>query len=197
MILAVVVDGSMRREEFGTDIRLAEFAAGVLLAVALPAVRRVAAPRRSLFDGIGVAATGAFVALVLLASRDDAWLATGGYALLSLLWLAWLVAALEGRLLPRLLALRPLVWLGTISYSLYLVHWPIVLMLKDDRLATGRWIGIAIRVGVSLLVGFAAHVAVERPLRRNVAARPTQQVLAGWFAAAVAVTLLGAVLLSG
>ncbi len=196
-VVAVLLHGSLRREEFGTDIRLAEFAAGVLFAVATPTIRRLVAGRRSLLDLIGLGASAAFVLLVANAARDAAWLASGGYALLSLLWLAWLLAALEGNLAPRLLALRPLAWLGIISYSLYLVHWPIVLMLKDDRLGTGRWAGIAVRVGVSLLAGAALHVAVERPLRRIVATRPTRQVFTGWATAAMAVTLLGVVLLQG
>ena len=196
-IVAIVVHGSLRREEFGTDIRLAEFAAGVLLAVSLPTVRRIAADRRILADVAGLVATIGFGVLVALTSRDDRWLATGGYALLSLLWTLWMVGALEGRLIPRVLALRPLVWLGTISYSLYLVHWPIVLMLKDDRLDTGRWAGIAIRVGVSLLAGVVLHVTIERPLRQAVTTRHTRRVVAGWMASSVAITLLAVVLLRG
>jgi peptidoglycan/LPS O-acetylase OafA/YrhL len=195
--VAIVVHGSLRREEFGTDIRLAEFAAGVLLAVGMSPVRRFIVDRRPLADAFGMTATVGFVVLVALAARDDAWLASGGYALLSLLWVVWLVAALQGRWMPRLLELRPLVWLGTISYSLYLVHWPIVLMLKDDRLESGRWTGIAVRVAVSLVVAVALHHAVERPLRRIVAERATGQVLVGWLAGASAVTVLALALLQG
>ncbi len=194
-VVAVVVHGSLRREEFGTDIRLAEFAAGVLLAVALPTIQRLAVDRRPLADALGVAAMVGFGVLVALTARDDAWLASGGYALVSVLWVIWLVAAMEGHWVPRLLSLRPLVWLGTISYSLYLVHWPIVLMLKDDRLGTGRWPGLVVRVAVSLVVAVALHHTVERPLRRSIATRPTRGVLVGWLAAAVAVTVLAALLL--
>jgi peptidoglycan/LPS O-acetylase OafA/YrhL len=194
-LIAVVVHGSVRREEFGTDIRLAEFAAGVLLAVLLPRVRASLRDRASVADTLGVLATGTFVAVVLSAGRSDRWLETGGYALLSLVWVAWLIAALEGRWIPRLLALRPLVLVGTISYSLYLVHWPIVLMLADARLGRSGWGAVAIRVVVSLAVGAALHVAVERPARRAVAARSTRQALFGWVGAAAATSMLAIVLL--
>jgi peptidoglycan/LPS O-acetylase OafA/YrhL len=108
-----------------------------------------------------------------------------------------LVAALEPSAVGSLLRIRPLVWLGTISYSLYLVHWPIVLMLKDDRLHTGRWAGIAIRVAVSLVVAVALHHGVERPLRRVVSTRPTSQVVGAWLGAAGSVTLVALLLLRG
>lgn len=196
-VVAMAVHGSLRREEFGTDIRLAEFAAGVVLAAALPRLRSWTAGRASLADVAGAAAFVGFVALVTLAGREDHWLSTGGYAALSLLWCCWLVAAMEGRATRSALSVRPLVFLGTISYSLYLVHWPIVLMLKDDRLGTGKWMGVLVRVAVSLLAAVALHVAVERPLRRAVAARPTRAVVAGWLGSAAGVTALAAVLLRG
>ncbi|MFM2078918.1 MAG: hypothetical protein RJA49_2808, partial [Actinomycetota bacterium] len=196
-LIAIIVHGSVRREEFGTDIRLAEFAAGVLLAVLLPHLRDLLRGRAPVADALGVLATGAFVVVVLTAGRSDRWLETGGYALLSLVWVAWLLAALEGRWLPRLLALRPLVLIGTISYSLYLVHWPIVLLLTDARLGRSGWGAIAIRAVVSVAAGAALHLAVERPARRAVAARPTRQAVLGWLGAASATSVLAIVLLRG
>ncbi|MFZ4718078.1 MAG: acyltransferase family protein [Ilumatobacteraceae bacterium] len=196
-VIALAVHGSLRREEFGTDIRLAEFAAGVLLAAALPEVRRLVAGRRKVADVAGLLGIGGFAVLVRFAGREDHWLVTGGYAALAGLWCVWLIAALEGTATRRVLSLRPLVWLGTISYSLYLVHWPIVLMLKDDRLGTGRWAGIAVRVAVSLAAAFLLHLAVEQPLRRTVAARATRPVVIAWLIAALAVTAFGVVALRG
>ncbi|MEY4175741.1 MAG: hypothetical protein RI900_2906, partial [Actinomycetota bacterium] len=38
LVMALVLHTTVRREEFGTDVRLAEFAAGVLLAVVLPRI---------------------------------------------------------------------------------------------------------------------------------------------------------------
>ena len=125
-------------------------------------------------------------ALVATAGRDDRWLQTGGYAVLSLVWCGWILGALHGRWIPRLLALRPLVWVGTISYSLYLVHWPIVLMLKDRPLV--------VRVAVSVVVGVALHIVVERPARRALTARLTRQVVLFWLGAASAATVLAGVM---
>ena len=185
-IIAVVAHGSMRREEFGTDIRLAEFAAGVLLAAALPRIRHMLHTRAAAADGLAGLATVAFLALVATTGRDDHWLQTGGYALLSLLWCAWILGALHGRWMPRLLSLQPLVWVGTISYSLYLVHWPIVLMLKDRPLG--------VRLAVSIAAGVLMHLAVERPTRRALTSRSTRQVVLFWVATASAATVLAGVM---
>ena len=67
----------------------------------------------------------------------------------------------------RLLAAAPLTWLGTVSYALYLVHFPLL------RVGAG-WAGPLhpVVVTLPLLLGAAwlAHVAVEAPGRRMVLA---------------------------
>jgi peptidoglycan/LPS O-acetylase OafA/YrhL len=195
LLMALVVHGSVRREEFGTDIRLAEFAAGVGLAVLLPRVAPWFSTRRRLADGIGLGAIVVFVLVVTCVSRNEFWLGNGGYAVLSLVWVAWLVGALAGSQVPLLLQWRPLVALGTISYSLYLVHWPVVLVLNDARLGLGHWAAVTVRVIASLLVAVALYVAVERPGRRIVAARRAREVVPGWVIACLAVSALSLVIL--
>jgi peptidoglycan/LPS O-acetylase OafA/YrhL len=74
-----------------------------------------------------------------------------------------------GSVVTRTLSLRPLVWLGTISYSLYLWHFPVLIAL-------GVW-GPAGRQGSLLLRAFAVSLAVvaacvstryvERPFRQR------------------------------
>ncbi len=63
----------------------------------------------------------------------------------------------------------PMVWLGKLSYSLYLWHWPVIFFanqLWPDGLTIGQRLGI---LGVSILLSFATLKAVETPFRR---ARP-------------------------
>ncbi|MBX9642450.1 MAG: acyltransferase, partial [Mycobacteriaceae bacterium] len=75
--------------------------------------------------------------------------------------------ALEQRgLVARVLAWRPLVWLGAISYGVYLWHWPIFLVLNGER--TG-WSGLGlfgIRCAVTLVVAGVSYWAIEQPIRR-------------------------------
>jgi peptidoglycan/LPS O-acetylase OafA/YrhL len=85
----------------------------------------------------------------------------------------------------------PLVWLGSISYGIYLWHWPIFLVLNGQR--TG-WHGLslfAVRCAATLAVSVVSWWAIEQPVRKW---RPMQVPLlplAGATAAtAAAVTLL-------
>jgi peptidoglycan/LPS O-acetylase OafA/YrhL len=75
--------------------------------------------------------------------------------------------ALEQRsMVARILAWRPLVGLGTISYGIYLWHWPIFLALNGER--TG-WSGIALfaaRCAVTVALATASWWLIEQPIRR-------------------------------
>lgn len=63
-----------------------------------------------------------------------------------------------------LLALPPLQWLGRISYSWYLWHWPVLLLglaWAYDATPALR----ALLVGISLVLAAVSHALVEAPLR--------------------------------
>lgn len=99
--------------------------------------------------------------------------------------------ALEQRgLVARLLAVRPLVWLGTISYGVYLWHWPIFLALNGER--TG-WSGLplfAARCGATVALAAASWWLLEQPIRRWRPARvPLLPLAAATVASAAAITL--------
>ncbi|HKI40917.1 MAG TPA: acyltransferase family protein [Mycobacterium sp.] len=100
--------------------------------------------------------------------------------------------ALEQRgAVARLLAWRPLVWLGTISYGVYLWHWPVFLALNGER--TG-WAGLplfAARCGATVAAAGVSWWLIEQPIRRWRPARvPLLPLAAATVASAAAVTLL-------
>ena len=62
--------------------------------------------------------------------------------------------------------LRPLIWLGNISYSLYLIHWPIFAFANNAYVSeVPRTVNISI-LGVALLSGYLLYRLVEQPVRR-------------------------------
>ncbi|MFZ9630064.1 MAG: acyltransferase family protein, partial [Ilumatobacteraceae bacterium] len=193
---ALVVHGSLRREEFGTDIRLAEFAAGILLAgVSTRSLAALTAHRRAT-DAAATAALGALVAATVAVGRDAAWLANGGYAALSMAWVVLIVGALHGDRVRRVLGSRPLAAAGRASYAAYLVHWPVVLLLTDARVPGGRAIAITVRLVVASLVASALYLVVEHRVRRLLSRWSPFAFVSAW-AAITFVLWVGAVVTLG
>jgi peptidoglycan/LPS O-acetylase OafA/YrhL len=93
----------------------------------------------------------------------------------------------------RLLCVRPLAFVGAISYSLYLWHWPLVVFARYrsgfEPLGNAKWPLVVLALGVSAL----SYRFVEQPFRRRTPGSASGPVLR-WGAAAMAL-LAGASLL--
>ena len=152
---------------YGLQSRAWEFAVAGLLAVAAPAVAaHPLAARRGPRTALAVAGLAAVAAATLL--LDEATAYPGTWALLPVLGTAAVIVAGEavadGRgPVGRLLAVRPAQWLGRVSYSWYLWHWPAIVLVAvavgPSRLVAGA------AALVSLAVAAVVHVRVEQPLR--------------------------------
>lgn len=71
------------------------------------------------------------------------------------------VLVIKYRRLLSALSFRPFVWLGGISYSLYLVHWPVVVFLTSAGINTADFLGFSIYLLVSLSSGWLIFVIFE------------------------------------
>jgi peptidoglycan/LPS O-acetylase OafA/YrhL len=67
----------------------------------------------------------------------------------------------------RLLSVPPLVFVGRISYSLYLWHWPIIVYMKIALGTINRWDLTLAAVTCSLIVAYLSWRYVELPFRRR------------------------------
>jgi hypothetical protein len=68
--------------------------------------------------------------------------------------------------LVRILSAGPVRWLGLISYSLYLWHWPVIVLLSGDNTGLTGPALVAVRVMVMLVAAGLSYYLVESPLRR-------------------------------
>jgi peptidoglycan/LPS O-acetylase OafA/YrhL len=76
------------------------------------------------------------------------------------------VALDQGGPVARVLAWRPLVWLGAISYGVYLWHWPIFLALNGERTGWSGWSLFAVRCAATIAVAATSWWLLEQPIRR-------------------------------
>ena len=69
--------------------------------------------------------------------------------------------------------LAPLVWLGRISYGVYLWHWPLFQFVTAERTGLTGVALLAVPVrGAPLAVAIGSYLLVERPIRTGPAAAP-------------------------
>ena len=68
--------------------------------------------------------------------------------------------------LSRLLSLKPLVWVGLVSYSAYLWHWPLLAFYRYGYGNVGPFAG-AVVLALTLLLAWISYLYVEQPARRS------------------------------
>ena len=151
---------------FGLPARAWEFAvAGLLAAIPVPAILR----------GVAVRTVLAIGGLVMLAAAvkyiEDTTPYPGLWAVLPVAGTALLIVAGEtwggderSTIVSRGLALGPMQWLGRVSYSWYLWHWPFI-VLATVYFADGSTRLRSIAALVSLPVAWVAYRFFETPLR--------------------------------
>lgn len=131
---------------------------------ALPAV-----VRKAPLDVVGMLGLLGALALFLWSNGYSAFPYRGGILLASLAGVA-LVAACsrpESRL-ARLFAAKPLVWIGQRSYSIYLWHYPLLLLMNPTASVSDRpWWLLALQVALVIAVSAASYRLIETPFRHG------------------------------
>jgi peptidoglycan/LPS O-acetylase OafA/YrhL len=140
---------------YAAPARAWEFGAGALVALLAPLATRLSPTARLLLGTGGIAAVG------LAAGRAEA------NELLPVVGSCVLLAAGCGATLGvgRALSLRPVVWVGDRSYSLYLWHWPLI-VFAGALWPGSRWAAPLAAI-VSVLPAWASYRYVENPTRFN------------------------------
>lgn len=93
-------------------------------------------------------------------------------ALMPAVGAALVIYAGGNSLAGRILSLRPMVFIGLISYSLYLAHWPLIVFMKSFNENIGLEYSLSgwqqIIAGVSsVAIGFLMYRFVEQPTRKK------------------------------
>jgi peptidoglycan/LPS O-acetylase OafA/YrhL len=167
LMLALVNPADPTRVYTGTDTRAFSLLLGALIATGPVRSALVRAVGRRAGAVSGLLAAGIGMAWVLVDGVNSLWLYCGGlfaHSLASAL-LVGLCAQAPRTLVAKALAWQPLRWLGLISYSLYLWHWPVTVLLSPQRTGLGGWSQTAVVVAVSVSLAALSKYLVEDPVR--------------------------------
>jgi peptidoglycan/LPS O-acetylase OafA/YrhL len=178
-------DGGLNtnRAYLGTDTRSQCLFIGCALAVGLVLVARrsheevrlakgelwrpASATGRTVCGLIGLVGALGAVALWVLTTSTSSFPYGGGFFLIGLSVAGVILSAVAAprSIVPRVLSLTPVRYVGRISYGLYIWHWPIFIWLDHARTGLSGYELFAARVLVTFAVSVVSFHLVERPIR--------------------------------
>ncbi len=153
---------------YGTDARVAEVLLGVLLAIWLRGNPRFESHRSALWiHCLGIGAAIASLALWWTTSESDLWFYRGG-ALAYAAGTATIIAAcIRPGPLQRILSFKPLIYVGNISYGLYVYHWPTYLFIDAADLGLSPPLLLLAKLAATFAVSALSHRFIEQPIRKR------------------------------
>jgi peptidoglycan/LPS O-acetylase OafA/YrhL len=177
------------RVYYGTDTRAAELLIGAVLALWLAPLRETSArPAPLALTLTGCAGLAGTFTLWSTATPGSGWLFEGGLGVVALASAAWIAASVRPGPLARGLAFEPLRLLGVISYGVYLIHWPVYLVLNAKTTGLDGTTLLGLRAGVTIALASSSYRFFEMPLRSG-RWLPHFQI---WKAAPIALALVAA-----
>jgi len=173
---------------FSLPTRAWELLCGAMLAV-IPAPRQ--AVRGWVYQGVGLA--GLAAVLVAVFTFDKSTVFPGWAALLPVLGTTALIwsGAQGPSWTARLLSLRALVWVGLLSYSLYLWHWPVYVYANAISIDGIQPLEALGWIALSLGLAWLSLRYVELPFREKRLLASRKAVLTGAVAAIVVLATTG------
>ncbi|SHT78250.1 putative acyltransferase [Mycobacteroides abscessus subsp. abscessus] len=151
---------------FSPLTRACELGIGALISVSAPWIGRVRS--RWLSEGLAVVGlAGIFAAALLLNSSAR----FPGYSValpvISSGLVIWAGCANERTQVARLLSVKPMVWVGARSYSLYLWHWPILIIAKQYLMTDLTLVQRSALVFAAVVLSAVSYSLIENPFRNS------------------------------
>jgi peptidoglycan/LPS O-acetylase OafA/YrhL len=168
---------SLDRLYFGTDTRIQALLVGSVLGAVgshrgetfavLPERWRSTPGRRRLWAVFGLVGAGYLVWAWHGLEGQSPSLYRGGFLVVALAAGAVIVGCVTApaSVLSRVLSVAPLVFVGRISYGLYLYHWPLFLVIDHARTGLRGAALLVVRLVVTGAVASASWYFVEEPIR--------------------------------
>ena len=162
---------NINRIYFGTDTRAFSLLVGVVGAILYPMERlhtKVTPQQNLIYSVISLVSIATLITVMIYTSEYNTWLYRGGFLLVAILGLIVIISSgKQHTVMSRLLSFKPVVFIGKISYSLYLWHFPIlVLTTPVAEIGNTNIYFVILRVILTFVVAIVSYVFVETPIRK-------------------------------
>ena len=162
---------NISRIYFGTDTRAFSLLVGVVGAILYPMEKlhaKVTPQQNIMYSVVSLVSIATLITVMIYTSEYNTWLYRGGFLLVAILGLIVIISSgKQHTLMSRLLSFKPVVFIGKISYSLYLWHFPVlVLTTPVSEIGNPNIIFVILRVILTFALATASYVFVETPIRK-------------------------------
>lgn len=163
---------NINRVYYGTDTRVFSLLIGVIGSVYYPINRlgmRLKPEISKTFSLVSIFSIIAFVVTMFIVSEYSTFLYYGGFFLLSILFLVIIVTAgQQFTLISKVLSIKPFTLIGKLSYSLYLWHFPIIVLTTPvSEIGNPNKLYTVIRLIVIFIFAYCSYTFVETPIRKQ------------------------------
>lgn len=185
MALLYEPGGDPSRVYYGTDTRAFSLLIGAWLAFVFPARRLrgegkhgLSANLRQVIGIIGIVALVVMIAFMVLVNAFSPFMYYGGILIVSVCTGLVIMALVNPEsILARIFSFAPLVYIGKISYGIYLWHYPLLLLMNDFNATEGThpflyFLQMLLIVAVSMV----SYHFVEQPIRHGCLGRMYHEV---------------------
>lgn len=158
-----ILPTSQETSFFWTPLRAYEFAVGGILAAINPR------PTSKSITNI-LFVLGAVLITYPIAYFNHSTAFPGWSALIPCLGTALLILAAPHSSFKNIIGSKPAVWIGKCSYSIYLVHWPLIVLFSYYYLDAPELQHKLLLLAASVALGYALFAVVEQPFRNGTVA---------------------------
>lgn len=162
---------NINRIYFGTDTRAFSLLVGVVGAILYPMDRlseRATKKDNMIYSIVSLVSILVLIGIMINTSEYNTWLYRGGFLLVAIIGLIIIISS--GRqytFMSKLLSFKPFVFIGKISYSLYLWHFPILVVTTPvSEIGNPNLFYVTLRIVLIILVATGSYMFVETPIRK-------------------------------
>ena len=162
---------NINRIYFGTDTRAFSLLVGVVGALVYP-MDKLSSPTNAkesvLYSVVSLTSISTLIAIMFYASEYNTWLYRGGFLLVAVLGLIIIISSgKQHTFISKALSFRPIVFIGKISYSLYLWHFPIIVLTTPvSEIGNPNLFYVTLRIILTFIAATLSYLFVETSIRK-------------------------------